>query len=195
MFDARNYAKMRNQVPRDNTRGSPRTRLISSVAMLAVVAGGVWFYSVRKTNELLDIGVDDHLHCAMGQAPKAERAEGLGTQFVPMLQPVVDVAGADYTVVSAHRCNVSGRTYFHIILQQLKQSQTPVSVILTARDAQEVFPRTLSSRLHEGTRDGFSVAGFQSGAHLGYIISALPGYQNGELAARLAPVIDRCTNP
>ena len=163
--------------------------------MLAVVAGGVWFYSVRKTNELLDIGVDDHLHCAMGQAPKAERAEGLGTQFVPMLQPVVDVAGADYTVVSAHRCNVSGRTYFHIILQQLKQSQTPVSVILTARDAQEVFPRTLSSRLHEGTRDGFSVAGFQSGAHLGYIISALPGHQNGELAARLAPVIDRCTNP
>jgi hypothetical protein len=161
--------------------------------MLAVVAGGVWFYSIRKTNELLDIGVDDHVHCAMGQTPKAERAEGLGTQFAPMLRPVVDAAGVNYTVVSAHRCNVSGRTYFHIILQQLKQRETPVSVILTPRDAQEVFPRTLSSRPHEGIRDGFSVAGFQSGAYLAYIVSALPGQQNSELAARLAPFIDRYT--
>jgi hypothetical protein len=160
--------------------------------MLAVVAGGVWRYSIRKTDELLDIGVDDHLHCAIGQAPKAERAEGLGTQFAPMLEPVVDAAGADYTVISAHRCNVSGRTYFHIIL---KRGQTPVSVILTPRDAQEVFPRTLSSRLHEGTRDGFSAAGFHSGAHLGYIVSALPGQQNSDLAARVAPVIDRFTKP
>src|ERR1039457_5694127 len=158
--------------------------------MLAVVAGGVGFYSIRKTNELLDIGVDDHLHCAMGRTPKAERAEGLGTQFAPMLEPVVDAAGADYSVVSAHRCNVSGRTYFHIIMQR---GQTPVSVILTPRGEQEIFPRTLSSRLHEGIRDGFSVAGFQSGAHLGYIVSALPGNQNGELAARLAPVVDRYT--
>ena len=136
-----------------------------------------------------DIGVDDHVHCALGRAPKAERAEGLGTRFAPMLQPVVVAAGADYTVVSAHRCSVSGRTYFHIILQR---GQTPVSVILTPRDDPRRFSREPSRPgCIRGSRGGFSVAAFQTGAYLAYIVSALPGQQNGELAGRLVPVIDR----
>ena len=69
-----------------------------------------------------------------------------------------------------------------------------MSLILTPRGGQEVFPRTLAGRaLHEGRRDGYSVAAFESGAYLGYIVSALPAQQNGELAARVAPVIDRYT--
>ena len=33
--------------------------------MLAVVAGGVVFYSIRKTSELLGIGVKAHVYCAI----------------------------------------------------------------------------------------------------------------------------------
>jgi hypothetical protein len=175
-------------------RGSPRIRLLSSFAMLALVIGGVAVYSVRKTGELFDIGVDDHLRCAVaGTFP--QQPQGLGTQFAAMLQPVLDAAGTDYATVSAHRCNVDDRAYIHIILRQLKQSQTLVSVILTRRGDQEVFPRALSGPLHEGKRDGYSVAAFQSGAYLVYIVSALPGAQNAALAARVAPVIERYTKP
>jgi hypothetical protein len=49
------------------------------------------------------------------------------------------------------------------------------------------------SALHEGNREGYSVAGFESGAYLAYVVSALPGPQNKELAGRLEPVIDRFT--
>jgi hypothetical protein len=176
--------------------------LISSLAMLAVVIGGVSYYAVRKTNELFDIGVNDHLHCAIAgtyphQTQRTEMAEGLGGQFAPMLQPLLDADGLS-EVLSAHQCTAAGRAYIHIIL---RRDQTPVSVILTRRGDQEVFPRALGGRvvraagirLHEGTRDGYSVAAFESGAYLAYVVSALPGRQNDELAIRLAPVIDRYT--
>jgi hypothetical protein len=181
-----------------NPRGSPRIRLFSSIAMLVLIVGGVLFYSIRKTNELFAIGVNDHARCAIAGA--FPQQEGLGTEFAPLLQPVLDAAGTDYAIVSAHRCNIDGRAYFHIIL---RRGQTPVSVILTRRSDQEVFPRALAGRvvhaagipLHEGNRDGFSVAAFDSGAYLGFVVSALPGEQNGQLAVRVAPVIDRYTKP
>jgi len=182
---------MRNRVLGTNPRGSPRVRLISSVAMLVVVIGGVWFYSIRKTAELFDFGVNDHVRCAIAIA--VPRETGLGTAFAPMLQPAADAAGRDYTAVSDHRCNVDGRAYTHIIL---RRGQTLVSIILTRRGGEEVFPRTLAGRaLHEGRRDGYSVAAFESGAYLGYIVSSLAGPQNGELAARVAPVIEGYMKP
>lgn len=171
--------------------------------MLAVAAGGVSYYSVRKTHELFDLGVNDHIRCAIAgtyphQTQRAEMAEGPGVPFAPMLQPLLDAAGADYSLVSAHRCTVAGRAYVHVILQR---GQTLASVILTPRGEQEIFPRALDGRvvlasgipLHEGSRDGYSVAAFESGAYLGHIVSALPDQQNSELAGRLAPVIDRFT--
>jgi hypothetical protein len=179
-------------------RGSPRIRLLSSIAMLVLIIGGASFYSIRKTSELFDIGLNDHARCAIAGA--FPQQEGLGTQFAPMLQPVLDATGQDYAAISDHRCNIDGRAYFHIIL---RRGETLVSLILTRHGDQEVFPRALAGRvvhatgipLHEGNRDGYSVAAFESGAYLGYIVSALPGQQNGELAARVVPVIDRYTKP
>ena len=123
--------------------------------------------------------------------------EGLGSQFAPMLQSLLDVDGLD-EVVSAHHCTAGGREYINVIL---RRGGTLVSVVLTQHGDQEVFPRALAGRvvraagipLHEGTRDGYSVAAFESGAYLAYIVSALPGPQNSALASRLAPVIERYT--
>lgn len=186
----------------NNARGSPRVRLITSLAMLAVMLGGVWFYSVRKTNELFDIGVNDHIHCAVEgnyppQTGRAEMAAALGDRFAPMLQPLVDAAGT-VTVISAHHCTAGGRDDVHIVL---KSGRTPISVVLAPRGNEGVFPRALSGRIagvngieiHESSRDGYAVAAFQSGAWLGYIVSALPERRNDELARRIAPVIGQYT--
>lgn len=166
--------------------------------MLVLVIGGVSFYSVRKTDDLLDLGVNGHVRCAVGNAYSLQ--EGLGEQFAPMLQPVLDAAGREYTLASAHRCDIDGRSYVAIVL---RRDRTLVSAILTRRSEQEVFPRALAARtvhapgiqLHEGRRNGYSVTAFETGPYLGCIVSALPEQLNSELAARVAPVMDRYTKP
>ncbi len=175
--------------------------------MLLLVAAAMAWYSVRKTNQLFDTGINDHVECAIAgtylrQTQTAEKEKGLGSQFGPMLQPLVDAARTagigDIATVSAHQCTAAGRSYTHVILER---GQTPVSVILTPRRNEEVFPRLLSGQVvdvagipvHEGRRRGYSVAGFESGAYLGYVVSALPDGQNGALATRLVPVIVRYT--
>jgi hypothetical protein len=175
----------------DTPRGSPQVRLVSSVAMLILVIAGVWYYAVRRSGELFDIGVNDHVQCGIaGLYPG--RTQGLGDQFAPMLRPILDAAASD-ALVSAHQCTVGDRPYVHIILRRGSgRDLTLISVILTQRGAQEDFPR-LSGTIHTGSRDGYSVAAFESGGYLAYIISTLPGRQNRELAVRLAPIIDRFT--
>jgi hypothetical protein len=179
---------MRTKLGRQHAgpRGSPGVRLISSFAMLAVAVGGVWFYSVRKTNELFDMAVNAHINCAIDgnyprQTQKTEMLEGLGVRFAPMLQPVLDSAGLNYAAVAAHRCDVAGRAWVHILL---RKGSTLISVLLTMRGSEEGFPRAGRS-LHQGSRDGYSVAAFESGAWLVSVISALPGRQNADLARNL----------
>jgi hypothetical protein len=175
----------------NTVRGSPQLRLASSVAMLILVIGGVWYYAVRRTGELFDVGVNAHVQCAIAET-YPERTQGLGDKFAPMLQPVLDAAAGalgSAALVSAHRCTVADRAFVHIIL---RRGTTLISVILTQRGDREDFPR-LPAALHTGSRDGYSVAAFESGAYLAYIISTLPGRQNRELAARLEPIIDRFT--
>jgi len=172
-------------------RGSPQVRLISSLAMLIVVIGGVWYYAVRRTGELFDIGANARVQCAMAEVNqgRAGRTEGLGDKFAPMLQPILDAATGK--LVYADRCTVAERAYVHIVLSWGRGGETTlISVILTQRGAQEEFPR-LPGALHTGTRNGYSVAAFESGGYLAYIVSALPGEPNRKLAARLKPIIDR----
>ncbi|HVV47283.1 MAG TPA: hypothetical protein VHC72_18860, partial [Bryobacteraceae bacterium] len=77
--------------PLTQPRGSPRARLISSLVMLLLVAAAMAWYSVRKTNQLFDTGINDQVECAIAgaypqQTQTAEREKGLGSQFGPMLK-------------------------------------------------------------------------------------------------------------
>lgn len=176
-------------------------RLISSLAALVLILGGMQYYAIQKTRTLQRVGIDDHLHCAIGdvyphQKQRVEMVEGLGP-YSPILQPILDESPGDQ-VESAHRCTVNGRTYVHVIL---RRGTTLISVILTKRNGNaETFPGSLtafmekgSGHLHADELDGYSVSGFEAGAYLGYVVSALPGQQNSELAGRVAPVIRRYT--
>jgi hypothetical protein len=182
-------------------------RLVSSLVMLVIVVAGVLFVSHRKTDQLLALGVNDHVHCAIAgnyprQTMRVEMTQGLGPQFAPMLQPVIDAAGKSGmkidSVVSAHRCTIMGRSYVHVIL---RRGQMLVSVILTRRENGDVFPGETLARmvhrsevpLHDASVAGYSVAGFESGQWLGYVVSAMPELRNQELAERIAPVVANYT--
>ena len=192
-------ARVRTRLARE--RSIEWRRPASSFALLAVVLVGMQVYALQSIKKLFRIGADDHVHCAIAgvyprQTQRVQMELGLGP-FAPMLQPVLDQAGG-LPVVSAHRCTAEGRNYVHIIL---RQDRTLISVVLTRRMQGDTFPRAIGVRtvhaaditIHEGMSENYSVAGFQSGDFLAYIVSNLPDGQNNDLAVRLAPVIRKYT--
>jgi len=195
-------AGVRTRLERASRRGaSGWGRLLSSVALLVFMVGGTQYYAVQKTHDLMRIGVNDHIHCAIeGEYPrqtsKAAGIEALGP-YSPMLQPILDQFPGD-SLVSAHRCTVNGRSYVHMIL---RRNNMLISVIMTRREKADAYPRAIGMRVvqasgipvHAGDMAGYSVAGFEAGNYLGYVVSGLPGQQNDLLAERVAPVIRRYT--
>jgi hypothetical protein len=202
-LEARVRARLAGSAPGGRWAGW-RTAL-AGAAVLAVMAG-FWQYTAHKRlDELLRVGLNDHVHCGIaGGYPhmkqRLEMTAGLGQKFAPMLQPVIDRAAdgraTPDAVESAHRCTVNGRAYVHIIL---RRGGTLISVIVTRRQAGEAFPRTLAARLirasgvelYQESLEGYAVSGFESGRWLGYVVSGLPAAENKALAARLAPVVRR----
>jgi len=204
-LEARLRARLAGMQP-----GAPRFGLdwqfvAASILMFVVVGGLAQYYAQKRIHDLLRVGVEDHIHCAIAgayphQKQRLEMTEGLGPQFAPMLQPVIDEASAGRptpdAVESAHRCTVNGRAYVHIIL---RRDGMLISVILTKRAERESFPRALAARvihasgipIQEDNLDGYSVSGFESGAWLGYVVSGLPAAENDALSVRLAPVLRR----
>lgn len=200
-------ARLRTRLASDGrgARAGNARRLLSSFAMLVFVLGLSQYYAVKKIGDLEQLGLADHVHCAIGgvyphQTQRIEMTDGLGPQFAPMLQPVVDQAGIGRptpdAVESAHRCTVNGRAYVHVIL---RRDNMLISIILTRRSETETFPRAIAAHvinasgipIHEASLDGYAVSGFESGAWLGYVVSGLPPAENEALSSRLAPVIRR----
>jgi hypothetical protein len=167
-------------------------RLISSLSMLLILGGGLQFTAMRKVHDLLQAGVNDHVHCAIAgeyphQTERAAMVRDLGPYSL-MLQPVIDKMPGD-DLVSAHRCTIQGRDYVHIIL---RRHGTLISVILTRKGKNDVYPRAVAAH-KSGSIDGYSVAGFEAGSYLGYVVSALPESTNNGMAEKIAPVIKRYT--
>jgi hypothetical protein len=190
-------ARVRTRLESAPARGlSGWGRLASSVALLVFMLGGTQYYAAQKIHELLQIGENDHVHCAIeGEYPrqtsKAEGLQALGPYSL-MLQPILNQFPGD-DLVSAHRCTVNGRAYVHIIL---RRKGMLISVIMTRHEDGEVFPRAIGigkASVHENELGGYAVAGFQAGNYLAYVISGLPGQQNKPLAERVMPVIRRYT--
>jgi anti-sigma factor RsiW len=171
---------------------SQRARLISSIAMLAVAIGGVWFYSVHKTAQLFDLGVAAHVQCAVAaDTNKRLPASALAT----MLGAQIAAAESGAELVAAGTCSAGGRDYTDVVLREKKAL---VSVAVTIRAEQELFPRALAGRvvnaIHMGDRGGYAAAAWESGMYLAYVVSSLPDDQNEQVALRVAPVINGFTN-
>ena len=181
--------------PRATTPRAQKPRLISSVAMLVVAAVGVSYYSVRKTNELFDIGVKAHVQCAVA---RYESQSAQASALADALKAALAAGGM--RIVALQTCSAAGREYTHIVL---RQGSDAVSVALTRRGEQEIFPRAFAGHvvntagipIHEATRGAYRVAAFDAGPYLAYVVSALPDAESDALAARLAPLISQYAAP
>ncbi len=155
--------------------------------MLIVAIGGMWFYSVRKTGQLFDLGVNAHVQCAVAadinnQLPHSALAQMLAPQLT-------SASGAE--LAGSGECTAAGRDYTDIVL---RRDKALISVLLTRRGETELFPRALAGRvvngIHMGDRGGYAIAAWETGSYLAFVVSNLPGSENEELAQRLAPIVN-----
>ena len=146
---------------------------------------------------LLKIGFGNHRHCAVerdysaGPRSFAQMAEALGGEWIELVALTTEHVPADYCVMIAHRCKFEGREFIHLILSN---QQTLLSLVLThkngeAFDAQPAIAQIAGVTLHQMREQNYSVAGFETAAYLGYVVSGLEAEQNLQLALRLAPAV------
>lgn len=184
--------------------GPTWTLAVAAAAMIAIVlvAGQQWSkleHARQMVNNILTLGVSDHLHCAIrghnypevANPPEVLR-EKLGPQYAGLL-PVVEKKLPGFQVLEAHICTVEGspRKYVHFIT---RGQGTILSVILTRRDG-ETLPTgrfvTAASvgnvNFYEKQLEGMSVAGFEVGGYFGFVVSNLSQHEMSQLAIGLAP--------
>jgi anti-sigma factor (TIGR02949 family) len=138
--------------------------------------------------ELLNIGLRDHLHCAVfrkySKQPEtfAQMAAGLGPEFAG-LGPVIQAKmPTGFRIIQGHRCTAGGkRTYIHFIALN---GTRLLSLVLTPKQPDE----SLNGLSQEGV-DRYQVVGFESHGYLVYVISDLDAQQNLQLAANMAPTV------
>jgi hypothetical protein len=149
---------------------------------------------------LLKIGFGNHLHCAVesdySSVPLsfAQMAEAMGDEWIDLVPLVTANVPADYRVMIAHHCQFEGRQFIHLTLSN---QQTLLSLLLTRKhgealeafDAQRAIAQIAGTSLHQMRERNYSVAGFETAAYLGYVVSGLDERQNLQLAFRLVPAV------
>jgi hypothetical protein len=157
-------------------------------------------FNPRAANaQVLQIGLHNHLHCALGGDYSAgppgleTMARELGPQFAQLLPVVQQHVPAGHQIVSAHQCQFAGRDYLHFVLAH---EQTLLSLVLTAKNGAAFTPEPAGESLrasgipiHHMRAEQLEVAGFEAAEYLAFVVSNLGETSNGQLAAQLAPAV------
>ena len=190
-----------------------RTYYAVAAAIALLVAG--WFIVDRYANngpgssqladalgpaeEMLRIGMNDHLQCAVtyykGAIPEygmEKMKKSLGPDFAALI-PVAQQKISEGKLVVAHKCIFGGRRYVHMIL---RGEETMISLAITQKkDGESLTKRdgpfiTVSDiPVYHAAMDGFEVAGFESGEFLVFVASNLSEDSNLHVASQVAKPI------
>jgi hypothetical protein len=173
-------------------------------AMLAVLTGITFqFYRAEQSRILamLGIGRADHVECALGgyypETPptRAEMEEAVGPEYQ---QLVAEVAAKTpgFRIREGHRCHFADREFVHFILEK---DGKLASLMLTRKKGGDGFPthEVLASMKADGlpvysAADGeLAMAGFETGSHFAFMVSAYSQETNRQLLALFAPSVRR----
>lgn len=152
--------------------------------------------------ELLKIGIDDHIHCALSrnfsEGPRSSErmAREMETEYAELVPIVKDRVSPDYIIMVAHHCEFKGRNYVHLILTGQKAI---LSIVFTRKKSGESFDRSdltpisntsltaSGTSLYRSRLQDQNAIGFESRDHLAYVVSNLPEEDHFKLASSLAP--------
>lgn len=194
-----------------------RGRLAIATSLVVALCLGVWgVFAVRKgerntdatlqaalnptlsesTRHSLNVGLENHLHCAVANGFRVEHSDiinrDLGNEYAALVPLVEGNLGRDYTIIAVHHCLVNEREFAHLIFRNRDKT---LSVILTKIDGEDF---TLDDRiaasgapLYSGHTEDYAVAGFETSAHLAFVVSNLNPDENARIAAGIAPGVRR----
>ncbi|MCI0388042.1 MAG: zf-HC2 domain-containing protein [Acidobacteria bacterium] len=149
--------------------------------------------------EMLNIGVGDHIHCALhrdfsaGPRSFERMSHDLGPEYIGLIPSVKERVPQDYTLMVGHRCDFKGRNFVHLILTNQK---TILSVILTKKNG-ETFDKNAvaavmqasGAPLYRARLQDQEVVGFETRDYLAYVVSGLPQDEHLRLASSLTPSV------
>jgi hypothetical protein len=147
--------------------------------------------------EVLRIGLKDHVECALKhdfasrRLSVEEMGARLGGQYAGLVPIMQERVPRGYGLAAAHACNVGGRQYAHLVLDN---GESPVSLVITRRGANGFPKGDLASTLeasgvtvHVAGVDGYEAAGFETRDFLGFIVSGLSREENVRMASSIMP--------
>lgn len=150
---------------------------------------GVFPALSARVQELLRVGLIDHVHCAIiskqwkrlvsfDEMKANTSRQALGPDFIDLVPAVEAKLGSEYKLVQGHRCVANHRRYVHLILTG--KEGTIVSLVITEKnnesfsqsDAVAVI-RASGIPIYRGRQGILEIAGFESDKYLAYIVSNL----------------------
>lgn len=151
---------------------------------------------VDPVRDILRIGMDDHVHCAVAfhkgelhESGIEEMEKGLGKEFAGLI-PVVREHITEGRLLTAHRCAVGGREFVHMIV---RGDAMLISVAVTRKEGGERLTGhdgaaavSAAVPVYRAAMDGFQVAGFESGPYLVFVASDLSEQANLQVALNVA---------
>lgn len=216
-LDSRIRAKIEeSETPRRFFRVPWGRQLMAAAAIVAVCAGG-WLALKRdrmpgltdrpaqdayirelsaKLATVVGVGLRDHIHCSVfRQYPKnppslVEMETKLGPAYSGLLPVVQTSMPRGYRVIMAHRCGYAGRKFVHLTLTDGKDL---LSLVIAQKQDGETLstlrPAMLRAGLpvYKGEAEKYSVAAFEAGQQLAFVVSEKPPAINLAIAVALAP--------
>jgi hypothetical protein len=158
-----------------------------------------------RVASILRVGLGDHIHCAVfrkypKKAPAAETlAAELGPKHGKLVEIVKERAPKGFELVMAHECGFHGRRFVHLAM---KSETKLISLVIVKKEDGESFQaaglvpalREAGLPMYEAGAENFSIAAFESGRHLAYLISDLPAGENRNVMLALAGDVEKHLN-
>ena len=170
--------------------GRPLARtwmLIAASLVLIAIAGVSVYRNTRSLDAVMRIGLRDHVVCAVPRKypqspPSSQEFDAAMGPYSALTAVVRAEVPARYRLEEAHRCEVGGRQFVHLIF---KDSTRLISVVLTKKKENETLPVAPA----QASLQSFQIAGFDSGSYLAWVISDLSASENRQIATNVAPAI------
>ncbi len=153
----------------------------------------------RQFTELLNIGLDDHVHCALeegyaGQRYTSEQMSGeLGAEYAGLLPLLKEKAADGFETIAAHHCAIDERNFVHLIL---RKDEKILSLVITKKNGETFSGRGGSAlsqssgvALYQEEIQNYVVAGFETETDLVFFVSNLSGAENLQIASNTAPAV------
>lgn len=151
------------------------------------------------TGQLLKIGFDDHVYCAIDhgmanrQLTAEQMSERLGPEYAGLVEVLKQKMPQEYRVVIGHRCHYQSREFIHLIV---RSQSDEVSIVITRKNG-EAFPAETATTvaqaagvpIYERAWQNVQVAGMETRDYLAFVISNSTRDDNLQIASTIAPSV------